>query len=61
MTMSCEHVPENEFLFTQVQYGDPSLAITQYVQRIASPLHRVRTIVGFHYLMRAVSSLAGKK
>jgi hypothetical protein len=25
MTMSCEHVPENLYLFTQVVYGDPNL------------------------------------
>jgi hypothetical protein len=28
MTMSCSNVPENEYLFTQVHYGDPRLAIT---------------------------------
>jgi hypothetical protein len=28
MTMTCQHVPENEFLFTQVIYADPSLGIT---------------------------------
>jgi hypothetical protein len=28
MTMTCQHVPEGEFQFTQVQYGDPNLAIT---------------------------------
>jgi hypothetical protein len=28
MTMSCEHVPEGEYLFTQVIYGDPGLRPT---------------------------------
>ena len=28
MTMSCTHVPENIYLFTQVDYGDPNLRIT---------------------------------
>ncbi len=28
MTMSCEHVPESQYLFTQVQYDDPHLDIT---------------------------------
>ncbi|MGO9955395.1 MAG: hypothetical protein ACLP50_05355, partial [Solirubrobacteraceae bacterium] len=28
MTMSCSQVPEDKFLFTQVVYGDPNLAIT---------------------------------
>jgi hypothetical protein len=28
MTMSCTNVPENEYLFTQVQYGAPHLDIT---------------------------------
>jgi hypothetical protein len=28
MTMSCQHVPESEYLFTDVSYGDPNLAIT---------------------------------
>jgi hypothetical protein len=28
MTMSCNAVPENEYLFTQVDYGDPNLPIT---------------------------------
>jgi pimeloyl-ACP methyl ester carboxylesterase len=28
MTMSCAHVPEGQFLFTQVVYGDPNLPIT---------------------------------
>ena len=28
MTMSCKGVPEDKFLFTQVIYGDPNLAIT---------------------------------
>jgi hypothetical protein len=28
MTMSCQGVPEDKFLFTQVLYGDPNLAIT---------------------------------
>lgn len=28
MTMSCSNVPESEYLFTQVQYGDPNLDIT---------------------------------
>jgi len=28
MTMSCAHVPENTYLFTQVDYDDPNLPIT---------------------------------
>jgi pimeloyl-ACP methyl ester carboxylesterase len=28
MTMSCEHVPESEYLFTDVTYGDPNLPVT---------------------------------
>jgi hypothetical protein len=28
MTMSCDAVPENEYLFTQVDYGDPNLPIS---------------------------------
>jgi hypothetical protein len=28
MTMSCSNVPETEYLFTQVQYGEPNLDIT---------------------------------
>jgi len=28
MTMTCEHVPENEYLFTDVVYNDPSLQPT---------------------------------
>jgi hypothetical protein len=28
MTMSCQHVPESEFLFVQVTYDDPSLHVT---------------------------------
>lgn len=28
MTMSCQHVPENEFLFVQVTYDDPRLRVT---------------------------------
>lgn len=28
MTMSCQDVPEDKFLFTQVLYGDPNLAVT---------------------------------
>ena len=28
MTMTCSNVPESEYLFTQVQYGDPNLDIT---------------------------------
>jgi hypothetical protein len=28
MTMSCQGVPENKYLFTQVNYGDPSLPVT---------------------------------
>jgi hypothetical protein len=28
MTMTCGHVPEGEFLFTQVQYGNPNLDVT---------------------------------
>jgi hypothetical protein len=28
MTMSCAHVPENIYLFTQVDYDNPNLAIT---------------------------------
>jgi hypothetical protein len=28
MTMSCAHVPENTYLFTQVGYSDPNLQIT---------------------------------
>lgn len=28
MTMSCEHVPENKYLFTQVRYGNPHLNMT---------------------------------
>ena len=28
MTMTCQHVPEGEFLFTHVIYGDPNLDVT---------------------------------
>lgn len=28
MTMSCDAVPESEFLFTQVDYGDPNLPVS---------------------------------
>jgi lysophospholipase L1-like esterase len=28
MTMSCQHVPEGQFLFTQVQFGNPRLEMT---------------------------------
>jgi len=28
MTMSCDHVPEGEFLFTDVGYDDPNLSVT---------------------------------
>lgn len=28
MTMSCDAVPEDEYLFTEVVYGDPNLPIT---------------------------------
>jgi hypothetical protein len=28
MTMSCDAVPENEYLFTQVDYGDPNLPVS---------------------------------
>ncbi|MHB8242590.1 MAG: hypothetical protein ACYDHN_11415 [Solirubrobacteraceae bacterium] len=38
MTMSCAGVPENEYLFTQVDYGDPSLPI--------SPDHARAHVVG---------------
>ncbi len=28
MTMSCQHVPESQYLLTQVHYGDPNLPVT---------------------------------
>jgi hypothetical protein len=38
MTMSCGAVPENEYLFTQVDYGDPNLPI--------SPEHAQAHVIG---------------
>ena len=35
MTMTCGHVPENQYLFTDIVYDDPSLACNRLL--IAEP------------------------
>lgn len=42
MTMSCEHVPEGKFLFTQVIYGNPNLQVTPGT----GYMHIIGTVVG---------------
>jgi hypothetical protein len=60
MTMTCSNVPEGEYLFTQVHYGDPNLDITPDtgdVQVIGKVVGTVTSEFGFKELVVAASDI----
>jgi hypothetical protein len=60
MTMSCQHVPENEYLFTDVTYGNPNLAITPDTPEARVIGHVVGTAtsdLGYKELLVSASSV----
>lgn len=60
MTMSCQHVPEQEFLFTQVIYGDPNLRVTPgtgYTHVVGTVIGTARSDLGFDELEVQATSI----
>lgn len=60
MTMSCEHVPESKFLFTDVVYGDPQLQPTPdtgYMHVVGTVLGTAHSGYGFNELEVQASSV----
>lgn len=60
MTMSCSNVPESEYLFTQVQYGDPNLDITPdtgTVQVTGKVVGVAKSELGFEELVVLASNI----
>lgn len=60
MTMSCQHVPEGQFLFTDVVYGDPQLQPTPntgYMHVVGTVIGTARSAYGYDELEVQASSV----